>query len=133
MPEDSIEIVRKGYESLNEAGIEGALAFMDPAIEMELAPELTPEPQTLRGHAGVRRWFASASEALEEIRMKPEEFIDFGDRVVVPVRVIARGRGSRIEAVQRGTHVWTLRGGLAVRMDTYVDKESALRAVGPPE
>jgi ketosteroid isomerase-like protein len=132
MSKQNVEVVRKGYEALRKGGIDAALAFMDPEFEMDLPPEIGPEPQVVRGHEAVRRWFETAMEALEEIRIEPEEFIDAGERVVVPVRIIGRGRTSGLEAVQHVTQVWTIRDGLSVRMDSYVDAESALEAVGLP-
>src|SRR2546423_14160017 len=115
MSQGNVEVVRKGYEALNQGGVEAVLVFIDPDFEMEVPPDVSPEPQTLRGYEGIRQWFEAASDALEEIRIEPEEFIDAGDQVVVPVRIIARGRGSGIEAEQRVTQVWALRNGLSVR------------------
>jgi ketosteroid isomerase-like protein len=134
MPNDNIEIVRRGYEAMNESGIEAALELFDPDVELDFSPEVSPEPQTLRGHDAIRRWFEALAEVMEEVRIEPDEFINAGDRVVVPVRLIGTGRGSGIEAVQRVTQVWTIRDGRAVRMDAYAEKASALAAVGlPPE
>jgi ketosteroid isomerase-like protein len=134
MPHENVELVRKGYEALREGGIDAALAYMDPKFEMDLPPEIGPEPQVVRGHDAVRRWFETAMEVLEEIRIEPEQFIAAGsDKVVVPVRIIARGRSSGLEAVQQVTQVWTIHDGLSVRMDSYIDTESALAAVGPSE
>jgi uncharacterized protein len=133
MSQENVEAVRKGYEALNRGGVEAVLAFIDPDFEMDIPADVSLEPQTLRGHDGIRQWFETASDALEEIRMEPEEFIDAGDRVVVPVRIIARGRGSGIEAEQRVTQVWTLRNGLSVSMNAYVDRKAALKAVGLSE
>jgi ketosteroid isomerase-like protein len=128
MSQENVELVRKGYDAMLEGGIEAALAYIDPQFEMDLPPEIGPEPQVVRGHEALRRWFETAMEVLEEFRIEPEEFIDAGEQVVVPVRILGRGRTSGIEAVQRVTQVWTIRDGLSVRMDSYVDTESALAA-----
>jgi ketosteroid isomerase-like protein len=130
MSQENVEIVRRGYRALNEGGIEAALELFDPDIEVDFPPEVSPEPQTLRGHDAIRRWFEALAEVMEGVRIEPEEFIETGDRIVVPVQLIGTGRGSGIEAVQRVTQVWTLRNGRAVRMDAYADKASALEAVG---
>jgi ketosteroid isomerase-like protein len=132
MTSDNVETVRRGYEALNEGGIEAALDFFDPDVEIDFPPEISPEPQTLRGHEAIRRWFEVLAEIMESVRIEPEEFIEAGNRVVVPVRLIGTGRGSGIEAVQRVTQVWTLRDGRAVRMDAYAEKASALEVVGLP-
>ncbi len=130
---ENIELVRNGYDALREGGIDAALAYIDPQFEMDLPPEIGPEPQVVRGHDAMRRWFETTMQVLEEFRIEPEEFIDAGERVVVPVRILGRGRASGIEAVQRVTQVWTIRDGRSMRMDSYVDRESALAAVGRSE
>ena len=69
-------------------------------------------------------------EIMDEIRFEPQEFIDAGDRVVVPARLVARGRDTGIEAVQHLTMVWTLRDGRAIGCETYATKDEALEAAG---
>ena len=133
MSQENVEIVRRGYQALNANGVEAALPFLDPDFQMEISPEVGPEPQTVRGHDGVRQWFSAASEVLEVLRIEPDELIDAGDRVVVPVRIIARGRGSGAESEQRVTQVWTLRDGRSVQMNSYIDRKAALKAVGLSE
>jgi ketosteroid isomerase-like protein len=133
MSQENVELVRKGYDALREGGIDAALSYIDPQFEMDLPPEIGPEPQVVRGHEELRRWFEMAMEVLEEFRIEPEQFIDAGDQVVVPVRILGRGRTSGIDAVQRVTQVWTIRDGRSVRMDSYIDRESALAAVGGSE
>jgi uncharacterized protein len=128
--ESNVEIVRRAYEALSARGVDAILDFVDPEFESQAPPELSVEPQAYRGHEGVRRWFESFYEAVEEVRLEPEEFIEAGAQVIVPVRLVVRGQGSGIEVGQRLVQVWTMRDGLAVRMDAYADKESALRAVG---
>jgi uncharacterized protein len=130
MSRENVDTTRRGYEALDRGGVEAMLAFIDPDCVMDVPPDVSPEPQVLHGHDDIRRWFKSAYEALEEIRIEPEKFIEAGECVVVPVRMIGRGRGSGIEAEQRVTQVWTLQNGLAVRMNSYADEESARKAVG---
>ena len=133
MSQENVEIARKGYDALNQGGVEAVLPYFDRAIEIEVSADTSPEPQTLRGHEGVRRWFAMAAEVLDEIRFEPVEFIGAGDQVVVPGRMIGIGRASGVKAEQSVTQVWTLREGLAIRMSTYLDKQSALEALGLSE
>ena len=59
-----------------------------------------------------------------------EEFVDVGDRVLVTIRMRGRGRETGIEVEARLYDVYTLRGGLIVRMDEYADRAEALAAVG---
>lgn len=85
---------------------------------------------TYHGHDGVRRFLDEFFELFEEARIEPEEFLETGDRVVVPFLFTARTRGTGIELTERWVHVWTIRDGKAVRLDQYTDPERALKATG---
>jgi ketosteroid isomerase-like protein len=132
MSRENVEAVRAGFEALERRGVEGLLGFIDPEFETTTPPELTVEPATYRGHEGLRHYFESFYEVMDEVRFEPAEFIDAGGRVVVPARLIARGRDTGIEAEQSVVFVWTLRDGKALRLDTYPTKAQALAAVGLP-
>jgi uncharacterized protein len=133
MSEENVEIMRKGFEALRRGGVDALVDFIHPEFEAESPPELSVEPQTYRGPEGIRAWFAGFDDAVEDVRLEPEEFIDAGERVVVPVRLAVKGRESGIEAEQRLVQVWTLRDGRAIRIEAYADKSSALAAVGLSE
>jgi ketosteroid isomerase-like protein len=131
MSMDNVEAARRGYEALRQVGVEAFLEqFIDPDFETTTPPEMTVEPATYRGREGLRRYFDSFYEVMDEVRFEAEEFIDAGDRVVVPTRLVARGRDSGIEAVQRLVLVWTLRDGKALRVETFATRAEALAAAG---
>jgi uncharacterized protein len=132
MSNDNVESVRRGFEVLREQGVEAMLEYIDPEFELTTPPEFSVEPSTYRGHDGVRRYFDSFYEAMEEVRFEPEEFIAAGEQVVVPLRLVARGRGTGIEAEQRVVTVCTLRNGKILRMDPYATREQALAATSRP-
>lgn len=132
MSRENVDSIRRGLEAFRRDGVEGLLEYVDPEFVTRTPPELAVEPSTYRGHDGLRDYFDSFYEIMEEVRFEPEEFIDAGDRVVVPVRLVARGRGTGIEAAQRLVMVWTLREGKAVRLHAYATKAEALDAVGLP-
>jgi uncharacterized protein len=134
MSQENVELLQTGFEILARDGVEALLEYLtgilDPDFEAPAPPELSVEPTTYRGAEGVRRWFESFYEVMDEIRLEPEEFIDAGDHVVVPLILSAKGQGTGIEVEQRIVQVWTLRSGRVLRMDTYVDRALALRAAG---
>ena len=89
------------------------------------------EPDTYRGEAGLRRYFESFEDAMEDIRFLTEgEFLDAGDKVVVPFRLAARGRETGIEVEQPAFQVWTLREKKALRLEVFGSREKALEAAG---
>jgi ketosteroid isomerase-like protein len=70
----------------------------------------------------------------EKFRIEAEEFIDAGDRVVVVGRLVAKGRGSGVEAESPTAQVFTVREGRVVRWEFgYADRADALKAVGLAE
>ena len=104
MSEDDIAVVRAGYEALRERGVEGLMPLIHPEFEVTTPPGLAAEPDTYRGPDGVRRYFDSFYDAMDEIRFEPREFREAGGRVIVPVTLTARGRTTGIEAPQE--FVW---------------------------
>jgi ketosteroid isomerase-like protein len=129
MSEVEVEIVRSAYDALRRDGFEAVLEYIHPDFEAVAPPDLSVEPQTYRGREGVRYWFESFYEAVDQLRLEPEEFIDRGEVVVVPCRIVVRGRDSGIEAAQPLVQVWTIKDAKAIAMQAFADKESALRAL----
>jgi ketosteroid isomerase-like protein len=83
-----------------------------------------------RGHEEVRRFFADMTAGFEEVAFEPEEFFDRGDQIVALVRFRARPSGSGAAIENRVGHVWTMRGGKAVRCESFPRREDALEAAG---
>jgi ketosteroid isomerase-like protein len=129
MSEHNVETARRGLEAFN-GGAEAFIAFIGPDFEARTQPELSVEPDVYRGPDGIRRYFTSFEEAMEEIRFDAEEFIDAGDYVVVPARLSAKGKGTGISVVQPSTLVWTFRDGRPVALTSYATTEVALAAAG---
>ena len=69
-------------------------------------------------------------EAFREMWIEPEEFIDAGDKLVVPVRFGGQARHTGIELEFTFVHVWTMRDGKSIRMDVFETRREALEAVG---
>lgn len=128
MPEGNVQIVRRAYAALAERGVEAILAFADPEIEVTTPAALASEPDTYRRHDGVRRWFASIGDAMDEVYLEWLDFEAVGDEVLVETNLHARGRTTGIETAQRAFVVWTLRGGLVTRAQAFADRAQARQA-----
>jgi ketosteroid isomerase-like protein len=63
---DNLEIVRRAFDAFNDRGVEGIVAYIHPEFEATISPKLASEPDTYRGHDGIRRWFDSFYEAAAE-------------------------------------------------------------------
>ena len=100
MARSDAEVVEAAFEALAERGVEGMLEFVHERFEMATPPELASEPDTYRGHDGVRRWFESFYEAVDELRLELVRIEQRGGEVAIAVRMVARGRSTGLESGQ---------------------------------
>ena len=133
MSQENVEIVRRGYEAFATGRID--FEFLDDEIEWRGPREFPDLAEPHFGHDGVRQYMAKLSDAFENYRMMAEEFIDVGDdRVLVFAREGGRGKGSGAEVQTNPTaHLYTMRDGKAVRMQSYWERPDALEAAGLSE
>jgi ketosteroid isomerase-like protein len=125
---DNLEIVQRAIEAFNANGVDGILPLIHPEFEATTPPDLASEPDTYRGHDGVRRWFDSFYEAMDDIRWDAHEFHEVGDRVVVEFTLRARGKTSGLDFGQNAVMVWSFRDGKAIRIQLFQTLEEALAA-----
>jgi ketosteroid isomerase-like protein len=118
---DNVEIVRRGYRAFGEGGVEGILQFLDPGIEWHMSAAFTSTPRIYHGHDGVREVFRFFTERIDELGADPHEFIEAGDRVIVPVRMHGRLRETGEPVAYELVQVWTGEDGKAIKLVTYPD------------
>jgi ketosteroid isomerase-like protein len=133
MSQENVESLRRAYEAFSSGDLGRILVFAHADFEAVVPPELSAEPDTYRGHEGIRRYFQSFEDAMDEIRFQPERFWDAGDSVVAVVRLTAKGRQTAISVEQRIAQVWTILDGKAIGLRTYPSVAEALAAVGLSE
>jgi ketosteroid isomerase-like protein len=137
----NVELVRRAYDVGPvvlplSAGEERALIergfrdYYDERLEIRMPSEYPEGEQVLTGRAGLARLFAMLRDTWTEFRFEPERFIDCGDRVVVLVRVVAKGGASGVATGSRTAHVWAVRDGRLTAIEIYLDRAEALAAVG---
>jgi ketosteroid isomerase-like protein len=130
VPAENVDIARRAYEAFNHGGTDAILDYLDPEIEWRMFEAFARNPRVYEGHAGVREVLSLFQENYDDFRAEPQEFIDAGDRIVVPVRLSGRAKGTGEEASFELVQVWTASGERASRLDVYSTREEALRAVG---
>ena len=130
MSQPNVEVIRRGLEALSSGDIDRILEFVDPDFEGQVPPELSTEPDTYRGHAGMRRYFQSFWDDMEDIRFQAERMWEAGDSVVVDTRMTARGKQTAIPVEQRFGQIWTLRDGRAIAVENFASVGDALEAAG---
>jgi ketosteroid isomerase-like protein len=126
---ENLEIVKRGFDAFNERGIAGIIPLIHSDFEATTPPSLASEPDTYRGPDGIRRWFDSFDEVMDEIRWEPHRFREVGDRVVVEFTLRARGKTTGLDFGQDAVMVWEIRDGMASRLDLFQSLDEALVAV----
>ncbi len=130
MSQENVDAVRRGYEAFASGQIN--FDFLDPDIDWHGPREFPDLAEPHHGHDGVRRYMEKLTEAFDDYTMVAEEFIDIGpDKVLVFAREGGRGKGSQAAVQTNPTaHLWTIRDGKAVHMQSYWERPEALEAVG---
>jgi ketosteroid isomerase-like protein len=122
-------VARAGGEFDPEAAIARQAEGWDPDIVLD-APEWALDlGGVYRGAGAVGQWWREWYAAWETLRFE-YELIDAGDRVVMLLDMVLRGRTTGIEMPGRFAWVVTFRNGLMVHMKAYVSQSEALEAVG---
>jgi ketosteroid isomerase-like protein len=127
--ESNAELMEKAFEDFTSDGWETMLPLLAPDFDLTTPPALAAEPDTYRGQEGLRRYFESFYEVMDEIRFQPHEFREVGDWVVIPFRMTARGRATGLEGSIDGVMAWKIRDGLLVRCRVFSEIDEALAAI----
>jgi ketosteroid isomerase-like protein len=130
MSQENVKMIQRIFDAFNSEDIELILSFTDPDFELDVPPELSAEPDVYRGQEGMRRYWESFREAMDEIRMQPERVFDAGEVVVVDLHLTAKGRRTAIAVEQRTPGLWTIRNGKVTRIRAYASLSEALEAAG---
>ena len=125
-----VELTRRNYERFNAGDLDAALEGLDPGIEWHTYIVPGPGGAVYRGHAGVRELWAEAKRIFGDFRNVPEEIFDAGDKVVAFVRVEGVGAMSGAAVQARIAHVMTFREDKVVKVQSFEDRDEALRAAG---
>jgi ketosteroid isomerase-like protein len=142
MSHENVELVRRAYEgggpvvlplSLDDERAVVARLFRDcydEQLEIRMPADYPEGEEILRGRDGMTQLFAMLRDTWTEFRFEPERFIDAGQRVVVLVRVVAKGGASGLATEHRTAHVWSVRRGRLASIQIYRDRAVGLKAVG---
>jgi ketosteroid isomerase-like protein len=126
-----LEVVRSMLDTLNESGVEAAMDQIHPDFEGVTPPELSPEPDTYRGHEGIRRYFAGFEGVMDEVRWEADELMEApNERVVAGIRLLTRSVATELELELPVWQVCTVRDGKVLRIEGFAKREDALRAAG---
>lgn len=131
MSASDVEFARSVLERLATGGVDAVADVFHDDFEFTTPPGLASEPDTYRGIEGVRRWYDSFYEAMDEVRIEPVELVDAGEgKVAVAFRLVARGRTTGIEASQEAGMLIRIQDGLIARFEIVPALEDAIALAG---
>jgi hypothetical protein len=129
---ENVERAKRAFDAFTRGDMETALEFIDPSFEVDdrVTPEANP---TERGPAALIENAGQVYEAFGEIAWEPREIIDLDDRVLVRVRITAKGKHTALPIDEDVGHVYTLKGEMATKLVIYRTWAEALEAAGLSE
>lgn len=117
----NVDALKSGYAAFAKGDIPTVLSLFDPKIEWTEA-EGFPYAGTFVGHdAVVQNVFQKLGTEWDGFKVEAKEFIDGGDRIVALGKYsgTCKATGKSFEA--DFAHVWTFRGGIALKFYQYAD------------
>ena len=128
MSQENVDKTRAYIEAYNRRDFDTALSDCDPDVEWVL-PEHQASDSGV-GHFQIRRFWESIDETFDELQLRPQEYVDGGDRVAVRLRHYGRSK-SGIELDTELYHqITTFRDGTIVRLEYVESWPEALEAAG---
>jgi ketosteroid isomerase-like protein len=125
--------IRRAYAAANRRDFDLVLTATDPEIyEYRPSRDLLPPDleSVFYGHGGYLELWRYWLDAFGDIRWDPEEILDLGDRILVTTQQRGHGSGSGVAVSQSVFQLFTLRKGLVIRQEDFLDRSKALEAAG---
>ena len=117
------------FDTLNRDGVEAVLPFFAEDFHGDVPPELSAEPDAYDGHDGLRHYFDSFREVVDDLRFDAEELVELGPGVIGAHGLITgRGRESGIPVEMQVPMLIRFRGGKIVEMSAYADWDALVAA-----
>jgi ketosteroid isomerase-like protein len=133
MSQENVETLRQAMDAVNRRDRSSWLTACDPEIE-NVPPRDWPESERTRGPDAVWDFFVESMEAWESAAFEYSEIIEAGaNMLVAEVTGELKGKASGAPVPWSFWQVVEIRSGRAIRIDWFVDRGDALRAVGLAE
>jgi ketosteroid isomerase-like protein len=83
--------------------------------------------EAYRGPEALLEWLDEGDDAFDDFTVELLEVEEVAGHVVASVRQRGRGKASGAEVDHSFTHVWTLRDGRAIRLQSFAHHDDAVR------
>jgi ketosteroid isomerase-like protein len=123
--------IARVYAAANRRDFDVVFVGMDLGIyEYRPSRDLLPPDleEVFHGRDGYLQLWRYWLDAFEDIRWDPEEVLDFGDKVLVMTKQRGHGSGSGVGVSEPVFQLFTLRRGLVIRQEDFLNRAEALEA-----
>jgi len=129
MPDENVAVLQRSFDALSEGGVDAMLEYIADDCEMITPSELASEPDTYRGHEGMRRYWSSFYEAMDRVDVQVLDAEEVApDQVAASLLLRTRGRITGLEATQNAEMLVTVANGKARRMLFFRTRAEAVEA-----
>ncbi|TMK97603.1 MAG: nuclear transport factor 2 family protein [Actinobacteria bacterium] len=132
MSQEIEEFVRSQYDRFN-GGERLPDADVWHADGVYVTSSADPDSDTYRGLEAIRKQFQAWVETYPDLRVEPGEVLVNGDRALVWAHWSGHGAGSGVPIEMEMAQVFTVADGKIRRIEEYMDRAEALKAVGLAE
>ena len=136
MSQAHIDLIRRGFEAFNRGDWDAALEFVAEDVVWGAYLASMDGERAIFGHESLRRTWQAQRDDLggDDFKVEARDIRDLGaGSLLVKLRVTGRGSASGVPVRLEYVQLWTMRGGLVVRLDNYASEADALEAAGLSE
>jgi ketosteroid isomerase-like protein len=123
----NIALVRRFYENLGSPEI--LMQVLSPGILWEITPGFPYGDVYVGVNSVFQDFFGRVLQDFEDWRTKMSELFDAGDRVIALGTYSGRAKATGKTFTARFSHVWTLDGGVIVRLQQCADTVQLARSL----
>ncbi|HEY1238635.1 MAG TPA: nuclear transport factor 2 family protein [Solirubrobacterales bacterium] len=127
---DAKQAIVASYDALNDGDIDAAMDVLAEDAEWHES-EVLPDTGVYRGRDAIRAFLTEFLASWERFHQTVEGVQEEGNRLLVLIHLEATGRGSTADVDARYAHLWTISGGVGVRVNAFYDRDEALAALKP--
>jgi ketosteroid isomerase-like protein len=130
MPGERVEVLRRVYDDWARGDFRPVAELFDPHVVLVLRQEF-PDAGAYHGPEEIATYTRrDLLGSWADFRIEAEDFFEAGDSVVVQIHQRGVGLSSGLATDLRYFMVWTFRGNAIIRIESILDREQALEAVG---
>jgi ketosteroid isomerase-like protein len=131
MSQENVETVERAIAAINAREIDAYLGCCTENVELLVAESVGAE---YLGADGIRRFFTDIEDASPDFWIEVQRVQAIGDsQALALLRVSLTGRASGIVTAAESANVYDFIDGKISRIRIFLDRDEALKAVGPAE